>query len=85
MGIKELLKRRDKITEAYADVFDSPQGEIVLAHMSKHAFVFTPTFTGDPYEMAMNEGSRRVVLSIFKMLNTDLGKLRTMMEEIQDV
>lgn len=85
MGLKDLLSRRDRITSAYQAVFDSPEGELVLAHLAKNCCVFDSTFVqGDPNQTALNEGGRRVVLSIFKMLNADLSKLRMIMEDVQN-
>jgi hypothetical protein len=86
MGLKDLLQRRDHVASAYRAVFESPQGEIVLAHLAKHGFVFDSTFVqGDPTATSLNEGSRRMVLSILRMLNTDFNKLRQMMEDTQNV
>lgn len=85
MGLRDILTRRDRVTSAYKSVFESPEGEVVLAHLCKNCHVFDPTFVqGDPNQTFLNEGGRRVVLSILKMLNTDLGKLRQIMEDVQD-
>jgi len=44
--------------------------------------VFEPVVApGDPQLTAMRDGERRVVLSILKMLNYDLGKLQQLMEQ----
>ena len=83
-NLREVFQRRDRLAEAYQAVFNTPEGEIVLAHLCKNAFVFEPTFSPLPHEMALNEGSRRVVLSIIKMLGIDLFKLRNMMEDLQN-
>lgn len=85
MSLKDLLSRRDRVVSAYRAVFENPEGEIVLAHLAKNCNVFDSTFVqGDPNMTALNEGGRRVVLSIFKMLNTDLNKLRTIMEDVKN-
>lgn len=86
MGLRDLLQRRERVVESYRAVFESPSGELVLAHLAKHGFLFDSTFVqGDPHQTALNEGSRRMVLSIIKMLNTDLNKIRLMMEDTQNV
>lgn len=78
----DLLKRRQRIIAMYRDVFESPKGQEVLAHLAKHNFVFKPTFvSGDPHMTSLHEGQRRVVLSILTMLNTDMEKLGQLQQE----
>lgn len=85
-GLREILNRRDRVASAYRAVFETPEGELVLAHLAKHGFIFDSTFVqGDQQQTSLNEGSRRVVLSILRMLNTDLNKLRQMMGDTQNV
>lgn len=79
-----MLRRRSELVEAYRAVFESPQGEVVLEHLTKTCHLFEPTFiAGDTHQSALREGERRVVLSILKMIGTDLGKLQQMMESAQ--
>ncbi|HMV57036.1 MAG TPA: hypothetical protein PKD38_07495 [Nitrospira sp.] len=86
LGLKQILGKRDRVANAYRAVFETPEGEIVLTHLARHGFIFDTTFVqGDPQATALNEGSRRLVLSIMRMLNTDFNKLRQMMEDTQNV
>lgn len=78
----DIVKKRQQLAADYRDVFETPQGQRVLAHLAKTSFVFDPTFVqGDPYQTALHEGQRRVVLSIMKFIHMDIAKLLTMSEE----
>lgn len=80
--VKKVLNRRVQVVEDYQEVFNGPVGERVLAHLCKTCHMFEPTFVrGDPYESALREGERRVVLSIFKALKVDVSKLQQMSED----
>lgn len=68
----EILRERERIHAAYIRVFESPDGQVVLAHLMKQAHVFKTTFVAnDPNQTAMNEGMRRLVLSIIAYLAKD--------------
>lgn len=82
MPLKDLFAKRDSLARSYRAVFETPEGEVVLAHLAKTCHLFTPTFVrGDPHMSALQEGERRVVLSIMKILDTDFAQLQAMMEE----
>jgi hypothetical protein len=52
---------------AYRRTFDTPDGKLVLHHLMQKAFITDSTFVAsDPHQTALNEGSRRIVLSILK-------------------
>lgn len=62
---KKVLERRLFINGIYRRVFDNEDGKEVLFHLMKTGFVTKSTFVaGDPQQTALNEGSRRLVLSI---------------------
>lgn len=80
---KKFANIRDRIGlhSSYERVFDGPDGQRVLRHIMKVGFVTTPTLVpGDPQMTAMNEGSRRLALSILKFVRKDHGK---MIQEIE--
>lgn len=82
--IKVLNKKQD-LTDTYRRVFESPDGEVILAHLMKISFVFQTTMVvGDSHLTAMNEGQRRLVLSIMKQLNLNHNKLNQIAKELQD-
>ena len=80
--IESAQRVQSKVRSAYRRVFNSPEGHVVLLHLCREAYVFSPAFVqGDPYQSALNEGSRRVVLSIirkaFKSESDLLGIIET--------
>lgn len=80
---RESIKRREsrsilKLKESYASVFSkaSPDAAHVIQHICKAGFISRSTFVpGDPYQTAVNEGSRRLALVILKFANEDPNKL----------
>lgn len=82
MAIISNLVRRLKLVQSFRRLFDTPDGQEVLKTIAREGFVFKSTFVaGDPYQTTLNEGSRRLALSIMKLANTDDGALIKMMEE----
>lgn len=80
--IADILRGRLAIRKSYRQVFNTEDGKQVLAHLSKNCFLTQTTFVaGDPHQTAMNEGSRRVVLSILSFLNVDEQKLLKQIEQ----
>lgn len=61
------LHQRLRIKQAYDNVFSTSEGQVVLHHILKEGFVVDSTFVaGDPHTTALNEGSRRLALSILR-------------------
>lgn len=76
------LVDRKAVKSAFRRVFESPDGRVVLRHLMHEGFVLKSTFVGsDPHETALNEGSRRLVLSIIKMAFRDDAELNQQIEE----
>lgn len=68
--------RQVELMEAYQSVFTNPKGKQVLDHLCRHCFLGDTTFVvGDPYQTALNEGSRRVILSILSILKKDFSTI----------
>ena len=83
---QKLVNRKSDLQADYRAVFETVTGQKVLEHMAKEAHLFEPTFVpGDPYLSALREGEQRVVLSILKLLNTDLSKFQSMMENSNEL
>lgn len=81
----KLMKRKQDLTDAYKRLFETPDGEIVLEHLMKISFIFSTTMVvGDSHLTAMNEGQRRLVLSIMKQLNLNHNKLNQIAKELED-
>lgn len=54
----------------YRDVFSTPSGKAVLKDICNRAFLTKSTFVaGDSHVTALNEGSRRLALSIVRYAN----------------
>jgi hypothetical protein len=70
--VKSILLRRRTIHRSYAAVFGSEEGSTVLDHILEAGFVSKTTFvSGDPEQTLLNEGSRRLALSILKLARTN--------------
>lgn len=81
----QMVRSKQDVVEAYNRVFNSVDGQIVLMHILKNSYVLTSTFVrGDPHETALNEGQRRLALSIMRYANMDVNKLIEMAEELQN-
>jgi hypothetical protein len=84
--LPSIFGKRAQLVNDYQAIFETPVGNRVLEHLCKVGHIFEPTFVrGDPHESALREGERRLVLSILKVLRTDLGKLQKMAEDAENV
>lgn len=82
MSIIDNLKERIHVHAAYKRVFGTEDGKTILKHLMKEGFVFDTTFVaGDPHKSAMNEGSRRVILSIMRFVAKDHRELVNQIEK----
>lgn len=72
--LEEAIANKEILQSAYLSVFNSsnPDVAIVLEDMMKAGFVFKSTFVaGDSHATAMNEGSRRFMLSLVNRIYKD--------------
>lgn len=73
---------RARIKDAYHSVFNSVSGKIVLQHLAKVCGLGnTSVVKGDVYETYVNEGMRRVILSILRQLNVDDAAMMGLIEQ----
>lgn len=76
------MKPRTDYKADFKVVFSSPEGKRVLAKICSDGFLFRPTFTaGEPHQTALNEGARRLALSILKTVMTTPRQLQEFAEE----
>jgi hypothetical protein len=77
------LKNPYKVQAMYKSVFDTPEGQVVLAHICKHNFVFRTTYVqgADPTKVAFNEGKRHTALSILRFVNKSPEQFLKMIED----
>lgn len=74
---RKLTRHRD-----YQVVFGSPEGERVLMDILRNGFAAESTFVrGDPNETLLNEGSRRLALSVLKFAKTNHNERIRLIEE----
>jgi hypothetical protein len=69
-------KRQSNTFQAYKNVFNTPDGEIVLKDMMFHFGVLRDNFTGDVNLLLVREGERRVILSILEKLSVDVEGIK---------
>lgn len=70
--VKDILMRRRTVHRSYAKVFGDGEGDVVLNHILDAGFVTKSTFVAnDPEQTILNEGSRRLALSILRMAKTN--------------
>lgn len=80
---KKIFFRKKHLQDVYQQTFESATGKEVLLHLCKVANIFDSTVVrGDPYETYLNEGARRLVLSIINQLNLDLEKILELQREV---
>jgi hypothetical protein len=78
------LRERLGIVQSYRRVFDTPDGKRVLHHLMKEGFITRSTFVaGSEHETALNEGTRRMVLSILRMAYKNESTLLQEIEQVQ--
>ena len=83
--VRKIVTRRVHLHAAYVRVFDTPDGKLVLEHIAKEGYVTRPCHVaGDPHTSAMNEGSRRLALSILKFVHRDHQQLVNQITESID-
>lgn len=72
-----------KLISIYQSVFESPPGQKVLQDIISDCGVLSSSLDKDPITMAFNEGRRSVALRLMKILKTDTGKLKKIIDEIE--
>jgi hypothetical protein len=83
-----IAKLREKIDlhGSFQRVFgdpDLPDGKVVLRAILREGFVTRTTFVaGDPHQTALNEGSRRLALSILRHVHRDHKEMVNQVEEM---
>lgn len=71
-----------KKSKLYKDVFNTPEGEKVLADLAIFCGQFSPTYReGDSHDTAYREGMRRVYLRIHSFLNRDEAEINKLIND----
>jgi hypothetical protein len=81
-NIRRAILDRTALRDSYRTIFETPDGKRVLRHLMRVGFVTKSTFVaGDPHHTALNEGMRRIVLSIVNYAVKDHAELEKLTEE----
>lgn len=72
------------IIRAYKITFQSEYGQVVFRDMMKSSSFTTSTYSGDPVQMAHNEGRRSVILDIIKILDKDEKQILDFINKSED-
>jgi len=84
----DLKKQTDKSLAKISDykaTFLEGRGQKVLHDMMRAHFMMATTYVkGDPYESAMREGERQVIIRILSILKVDLKKLEKHIKEADE-
>ena len=61
----------EQVAQLYKNVFNTPEGQLVLEDLKNRCFIKTSTYhhSMNPQEIAWNEGMRNVVLHISSQIN----------------
>lgn len=78
--IKRALERVE-LRRAYKEVFETAQGQRVLAHIMQVGGITNPALTSDPNQLLVNEGRRQLALSIFKEAHGSMDSLTQQLQE----
>lgn len=73
--------KRLELKRKYKEVFGTPEGKEVLAHILRVAGVTRPRFTSDNEMTRINEGERRLAMSIFKQVHSSTDHLIQLMQD----
>jgi hypothetical protein len=75
------IKRTRSAVSCYKRVFSTEDGHAVLLDLMKTHKIMESNFHENPRIHALQEGERNVILRILKLLNYDVRKLETRIEE----
>lgn len=72
----KVAQKRAAVLKAYQNIFNSPDGQTVLADLMNAHGMLSSSFSGDPLKTVFKEGERNVVLRILTILKTDETQLK---------
>lgn len=76
------IKKVKQLKIDYCQTFGSEAGERVLKDLKGRCFGDTTTFTTEPNGIYINEGQRRVLLTIESMMALDVNQIAKNEEEL---
>lgn len=88
-ALNRVQRKSVRHVQAFKAVFESPQGKLVLAQLMSKFHMISPTYSlgkdVNPYDLALQEGQRSVVLYILSTLNIDLEALIERIEQNAEI
>lgn len=72
--------KQAEVIRAYKNVFNNPDGKLVLADMMKAHGMMSSSYKKDVNEAIFKEGERNVVLRLMSILKIDENKLKERIE-----
>jgi hypothetical protein len=81
MRIIDKITAKIRLHQAYKNIFNTPDGEIVLQHLMSVAGILNPKITTEMPKLLVREGQRHVVLSILRILGRDSHQLKEQIQE----
>lgn len=83
-GLYEKLIAKLTLKRDYKETFETPHGQRVLSHILRAAGVTRPISSSDIQQTWINEGARRLAMSIFDTVSTsETALLQQMKEELE--
>lgn len=74
-------QERLELRRAYKETFQTPHGQLVLAHILRTAGVTLPRFTTNIEQTRINEGERRLAVGIFNEVYSSETKLISQLQD----
>lgn len=78
---KKVAEKQIGTLKAYKNVFNSPEGRVVLQDLMKVHHMKGSSFDPNPTVAAFKEGERNVILRILTRINIDINELQTRLED----
>jgi hypothetical protein len=81
----KVSKAQEKLVTNYKNLFNCPNGQIVLYDLETRFGMFKTSFVAkDAYGTAFNEGQRSVMLFILDMMNKNMKQFNEQVQEQKD-
>lgn len=79
----DVIRKRKRVDAAFKRFGQSADGKIILEYLFKNTYGMSSTYVAnDPNQTLINEGSRRMMLSILKKCYVDQSEQFVQLEEM---
>lgn len=76
-----ILKNKLHLHKAYNSIFNTPDGELVLAHLMQGCGLLNPKITTDTNLLLVRQGQQQIVLSILRTLGKTQDQITKQIKE----